>query len=127
MFKFFKEMKEAVQEGVEEAKEELKEEQEQEKLKSVDMLVELSEIPQEERFGTSLAAPFRTTAFMDWFTLFKSQRESKQEDVVPVHLYKYGNLEELDKDYVRNLKAQQEQSFDIENEADVLSIVQNFY
>ena len=126
MFKFFKEMKEAVQEGVEEAKEELKEEQEQEKLKSVDMLVELSEIPQEERFGTSLAAPFRTTAFMDWFTLFKSQRESKQEDVVPVHLYKYGNLEELDKDYVRNLKAQQEQSFDIENEADVLSIVQIF-
>lgn len=63
---------------------------------------------------------------MDWFTLFKSTRELKQEDELPVHLYKYGNLEELDKDYVRNLKAQQERSFDIENAHDVLSIVQSF-
>lgn len=92
MFKFLKEIKEAFQEGVEEAKEELKEEQEKEKNRNIDVLNKLSEISQVERFGTSLAAPFRTTAFIDWFSLFKSSRELKEEDVIPVHLYKYGYL-----------------------------------
>lgn len=126
MFKFFKEMKDSVKEGIEEAKEELKEEQEIENVKNEQLFDELANIPKIERFATSLAAPFRTTAFMDWFTLFKSQRESKQEDVIPVHLYKYGYLEELDKDYVTSLKNQQEASFDIETQADVLSIMQSF-
>jgi len=126
MFKFLKEIKEAFQEGVEEAKEELKEEQEKEKNRNIDVLNKLSEISQEERFGTSLAAPFRTTTFMDWFSLFKSSRELKEEDVIPVHLYKYGYLDELNESDIERLKNQQEGSFDIENEEDVLSITQSF-
>lgn len=126
MFKFFKEIKESFMEGVEEGKQELAEEKEAEKAEVNKKLEMLSKLPDEERFGTSLAAPFRTTAFMDWFTMFKSIKESKQEDELPVHLYKYGYLEELDKNDVKSLKNQQEGSFDIEGADDVLSIVQSF-
>lgn len=126
MFKFLKEIKESFKEGIEEGKQELQEEQELKKETSEQILKELTLISKEERFGTSLAAPFRTTAFNDWFTMFKSVRESKQEDVLPLHLYKYGNLNDLSEEHIEMLRKQQEGSFEIETEEDVLSIVQSF-
>lgn len=126
MLKFFKEMKDAFNEGVEEARQELDEESKLENNETRQILEELALISKEELFGTSLSAPFRTTAFNDWFTLFQSIREAKEENVIPIHLYKYGYLNELNKKDVVMLRKQQDGSFYIENEDDVLSIIQSF-
>lgn len=126
MFKFLKEVQKSFIEGLEEGKQEFQEEQQLKKKSSNQILEALHLIPKEERFGTSLAAPFRTTAFNDWFTMFKNIRESKEEDVLPLHLYKYGNLNDLKEEEIAMLKKQQEGSFPIVDEEDVLSIVQSF-
>lgn len=126
MFKFINFVKESIKEGVEEGRQELKAEEELISKQTSITLDQIEVLPVEEIFGTSLATPFRTTVFMDWFALFKSDKMKKEENVIPIHLYTFGELGDFDKDTVERLNQQQKESFPVENAQDVLAIVKSF-
>lgn len=102
MIKFFKELfgsiKEGIAEGVAEANQEMAQEKEQEnnqkEAEKSENKKAISEISQDESFGTALGAPFRVVFFGDWFSVFSSNEDDGMQ---PIHLYKFGNYPNLEK------------------------------
>ncbi|BDR55083.1 hypothetical protein KIMH_11940 [Bombiscardovia apis] len=89
-------------------------------------LERIARLHQAEIFACSLAAPFRASACYDWFSLFKSSRQDPDPNVVPFHLYSFGDSSALKQDQIDMLRQQQERSFGIEHNEDVLKIGKNF-
>ncbi|BDR52536.1 hypothetical protein KIM372_04430 [Bombiscardovia nodaiensis] len=89
-------------------------------------LERIAGLPQAEIFACSLAAPFRASACYDWFSLFKSSRQDPDPTVVPFHLYSFGQDSGLTQEQADMLRQQQERSFGIERDEDVLKIGKNF-
>ncbi|MDR3364449.1 MAG: suppressor of fused domain protein [Clostridiales Family XIII bacterium] len=122
---FFKELRDAWKEGVEEAKAEAAEERAAEaaetaaapQREAAERRAFLDAIPYEEKFGLALAAPFRTTIFMDWFSVFK---DNDTDEEFPKHLYTVGEAGAVKKADLKNLKTAIARDFEITGEQSAL-------
>jgi hypothetical protein len=119
---FFKELvdsfKEGAAEGLAEAREEVAAEAAVEAARTEGSNEDFfTRTPYDEQFGVALAAPFRETIFMDWFTIFKSEDLS---DVFPRHLYNISIPELLEPSNVKEMKELLERDFEIVDETSAL-------
>jgi hypothetical protein len=112
---FFSELKDAFREGVEEGREELAAEA---AAKDAEMPEFLARIPLEEQFGVALAAPFRVSAFNDWFTIFKDEELTAEE--FPKHLYAISDTTLVSKSDLKMLKKVIARDFEIKDETSAL-------
>lgn len=90
MFKFIQELKDSFYEGREEVKQEALVKERIEDQERTEILGKISELSKIEIFGCSLAAPFRASALQSWFTIFKKDKESLEENIVPFPLFSFG-------------------------------------
>lgn len=126
MFKFIKELKENFNEGREEAKQEAMEEERLRGQEKEEILEKISDLSKVEIFGCSLAAPFRASALQCWFTIFKKDKESLEENVIPFSLFSFGGDEYLTEDQQDSLKKQLAESFSVTGSEEVLLMAKEF-
>lgn len=126
MFKFIKELKGSFNEGREEAKQEALEEERLNGQEKEEILEKISDLSKAEIFGCSLAAPFRASALQCWFTIFKKDKESLEEDVIPFPLFSFGGEEYLTEDQLDSLKKQLVESFSVTGSEEVLLMAREF-
>ncbi|MDR3305459.1 MAG: DUF1266 domain-containing protein [Clostridiales Family XIII bacterium] len=122
---FFKELIEAIKEGRAEAKEELAQEaakqEASKKSDEAERTAFLDSIPYGERFGMALAAPFRVSVFLDWFTVWKN--DDHTDDEFPRHLYAISPGGLLQKSDLKALKKALARDFSISDESSALCII----
>lgn len=119
MFKIIKEyIIDPFKEGREEAKQEAEQEKQEQDQRTSDVIADLT---YPEMFAASLAAPFRATVFLDWFSLFKKEENDSEEQPI-LHLLCFGAIADLKKEDIRSLKVQQETSFDITSGEEALIV-----
>lgn len=115
----FKLIKECIIEPFKEGREEARIEAEQEKKEQDQTNQEiLASLTYTEMFAASLAAPFRVSVFLDWFSLFKKE-DSEEQPIV--HLLCFGEIANLDEEDIKRLNEQLETSFNISSGEEVLS------
>ena len=128
---FFKELIDAAKEGIEEGKEELAQEKAEEKRleqEGVDALkAQVNGIDYDEQFGVALAAPFRAVLFADWFSLFKSSREDRDEDEYPLHLYACGEQIDLSDSDVKNMAHMIKRDFGATNKDTAMAVIGDIF
>lgn len=79
----------------------------------------LASLTYTEMLAACLAAPFRASVFLDWFSLFK-QVDSATQPIV--HLLCFGEIANLDSEDIQRIKEQLEKSFDISSGEEALSV-----
>lgn len=126
MFKFIQELKDSFYEGREEAKQEALEKERIEDQGRTEILEKISELSKIEIFGCSLAAPFRASALQSWFTIFKKDKESLEENIVPFPLFSFGGEDYITDEQLDSLKKQLEESFSVSGSEEVLIMAKEF-
>jgi hypothetical protein len=126
---FLKELKDAIKEGVAEGREEAaieqKAEVEQAASDSIrtekDRMDFIAGIPYDVRFGMCVAAPFRASAFMDWWTIFK--HDTEVDEHFPKHLYTCAEPGLITAKDLKDLSELMERDFEIKDSASAMRIV----
>lgn len=126
VFKFIQELKESFNEGQEEAKQEALEKEKFEELERTEILAKIDNLSKVEIFASSLAAPFRASALQCWFTIFKKDKESLDENVIPFPLFSFGGEEHIIEEDLDSLKEQLEKSFLVKGSEEVLRMAKEF-
>ncbi|MEO1772050.1 DUF1266 domain-containing protein [Candidatus Enterococcus ferrettii] len=119
MFKIIKEyIINPFKEGREEARKEAEQEKQEQNQITEDTITDLTYT---EMFAACLAAPFRASIFLDWFSLFKKEEVDSEEQPI-LHLLCFGEIANLKKEDIRSLKVQQETSFNISSGEEALIV-----
>lgn len=126
MFKFIKELRDSFNQGREEARLEVLEEEYSEKLEKAEIMGKIAELSKVEIFGCSLAAPFRAAALQTWFTIFKKDKESLDETLVPLPLFSFTDINHLTEEQLNTLKRQLGESFSVTGSEEVLIMAKEF-
>lgn len=131
---FLKELYDSFMEGIHEGEQEWEEtEKGGEKQKRIqpisprdEFLLKLKEIPYEEQFALSIAAPFRAGFFGDWFTVFDDE-PNRYDDLYPLHLFAFGReglMTEKDK---KRLKKALKRDFDVKDSASSYQMIEEWW
>lgn len=127
MSNFFKDMLNSFKEGMAKGKAELEQEMakniETEDFQKNTVFLTIENIPNIEKFGTALGAPFRTVIFGDWFSLFKNNFEDLTQ---PIHLYTFGNYQGKSK-YEKELSKYLNRDFNITNKESCLQVLAAYF
>lgn len=85
----------------------------------------LATVSDEKRMISALAAPFRSSMFWDWFSIFKYSEEENEEDYhYPIHLHTFGPEVVLTDEELETLKKVIERDFLVFDRQTALSAIQ---
>lgn len=135
---FLKELVDSFMEGINEGKQEWEEKEKREREQKdnmmkmgqpsdpcEDFLLKLKDIPYEEQFAMSIAAPFRVAFFQDWFTVF--DEPDRYNDLYPLHLFAFGREGIITEKEKKQLKKALKRDFDVKNSADCNQMIEGWW